>query len=108
MTVKLTGLNINHGADFERGFTILAFGDVEVPAMDMTLRGCALSKMGAKLVALPPKSPGRRPGDPDAIHWDAHGAFAKLVCEAMITGYKALGGKMPAELEKREARRACD
>lgn len=101
--VKLLGINIQRDPKWDRNFCIIAFGDVGVEPLSMTLRGCALARHGSDLVALPPKVPGARPGDLGGIQWDTRGEFAKAVCERLVEGYQALGGEMPPAPTKKQS-----
>lgn len=100
--VKLLGINIQRDPKWDRNFSIMAFGDVGVEPLSMTLRGCALARLNGQLVAMPPKVPGAKPGDLGGIGWDCKGQFAQAVCERLIAGYKSLGGEMPPEPTKKQ------
>lgn len=101
--IKLLGINIQREPQFDRNFAIMAFGDIGVDAMAMTLRGCALARLNGQIVAMPPKVPGAKPGDLAAIQWDSRGEFARAVCDRMIAGYMALGGIMPPDPTKKQS-----
>ncbi|MFC3164134.1 hypothetical protein [Ciceribacter thiooxidans] len=100
--IKLLGVNIQRAPAWDRSFAIMAFGDVAIEPMAMTLRGCALVRLNGNIVALPPKVPGAKPGDLGAIQWDARSEFAQAVRDKMLAGYEALGGQMPPDPTKKQ------
>ncbi|CCM76263.1 hypothetical protein [Rhizobium mesoamericanum] len=97
MKIELLGINIQRNPDWDRSFTIMGFGDVTIPDLEITLRGCALARKNGQVHALPPKVAGAHPGDLGAIQWKSTGAFARQVCEIILDGYERMGGEMPPE-----------
>lgn len=95
--LDLLGINIRRNPEWDRPFCIMGFGDIGLPELDTTLRGCALARSNGKIIALPPKVPGAHPGDLGAISWNAHGPFAAAVCSVILDGYVKMGGEMPSE-----------
>lgn len=98
MKIELLGINVQRNPGWDRHFTIMGFGDIGLPEMQTTLRGCALARKGGQIIALPPKVPGARPGDLGGIQWDINGTFATAVCDTILAGYEKMGGQMPPAL----------
>lgn len=97
MKIELLGINVQRNPALEKTFVILGFGDIGLPEIETTLRGCALAWSYGKLIALPPKIPGTHPGDLGAMSWNPSGKFAERVRDKLLEGYRALGGTMPPE-----------
>lgn len=97
MKIELLGINVQRNPAWEKTFAILGFGDIGLPEIETTLRGCALAWSYGKLIALPPKIPGAHPGDLGAMSWNPSGKFAERVRDKLVEGYRALGGAMPPE-----------
>lgn len=95
--IKLLGVNIQRVPQWDRHFAIMAFGDVAIEPMAMTLRGCALARLSGNIIAMPPKVPGAKLGDLGAIQWDVKSEFAQAVRDKMLAGHEALGGQMPPD-----------
>ncbi len=97
MKIELLGINIRRNHDWGKTFCIMGFGDIGLPEIETTLRGCALALSYGKIIALPPKVPGAHPGDLGAVSWSPSGRFAERVRDAILEGYRKMGGEMPPE-----------
>lgn len=95
MKIRLLGINMQRAPNWDRHFSIMGFADIALPDIETTLRGCALARLGGKIVAMPPKVPGAKHGDLDAISWNVRGDFAQKVCDVIVEGYQKMGGEMP-------------
>ncbi|MBB6299412.1 hypothetical protein [Rhizobium leucaenae] len=102
MKIELVGINLRPNPDWAKTFAILGFGDIRLPEIETTMRGCALAWSYSKLIALPPKVPGAHPGDLSAIGWNPSGKFAERVRDAILEGYQKMGGEMPPEPTAKE------
>lgn len=93
--IDVLGITTRREIDWDRTFCIMGFGDVALPQMEITLRGCALARSSGRIIALPPKIPGTHPNDLGAIQWNASGGFALRVKDALLAAYQKMGGEMP-------------
>lgn len=93
--IDVLGITTRREIDWDRTFCIMGFGDVALPQMEITLRGCALARSSGRIIALPPKLPGAHPSDLGAIQWNAHGKFGTRVRDALLDAYRRMGGEMP-------------
>lgn len=87
---------------WDRHFAILAYGDIALPEIQTTLRGCALAKNGKDFVALPPKASNQK--DAAAVQWNIRGKFAFAVRDGLMDAYKRMGGVLPGEEQPIERR----
>lgn len=92
---EVTGVNLTSRPNFDLPLTIVAFCDVRLDGLSTTLYGVALAVKGGKWIALPPKLPGTRPTDANAIQWNLSGPFPQLITDAMVERYAAFGGRIP-------------
>lgn len=88
-------MNLTSKPKFDLPLTIVAFCDVRLDGMSTTLYGVALAWKNGRFVAMPPKLPGVRPGDANALQWNFSGPFPRLICDAMVDRYVAFGGLIP-------------
>lgn len=103
--IQVLGITTRRNIEFERSFCIMAFGDIMLSGLEVTLRGCALARSNGRIIALPPKIPGAKLGDLSAMQWNASGEFAQRVKEKLLEAYRKMGGEMPpATPEKAESR----
>lgn len=93
--IDVLGITTRRQIRWDSGFCIMGFGDVALPQMEITLRGCALARSSGRIIALPPKIPGTHPNDLGAIQWNASGGFALRVKDALLAAYQKMGGEMP-------------
>lgn len=97
--IDVLGITTRREIRWGSGFCIMGFGDIALPQMEITLRGCALARSSGRIIALPPKIPGTHPNDLGAIQWNASGGFALRVKDALLAAYQKMGGEMPPESE---------
>ncbi len=93
--IDVLGITTRREIRWGSGFCIMGFGDIALPQMEITLRGCALARSSGRIIALPPKIPGTHPNDLAAIQWNASGGFALRVRDALLAAYQKMGGEMP-------------
>lgn len=93
--IDVLGITTRREIEWDRDFCILGFGDIALPHLETTLRGCALIRSHGRVMALPPKVPGAKPGDLGAIQWNARGKFGTRVKDALLAAYQKMGGEMP-------------
>lgn len=93
--IDVLGITIRREIEWDRAFCIMGFGDIALPHLETTLRGCALVRSSGRIMALPPKVPGAKPGDLGAIQWNARGKFGMRVKDALLAAYQKMGGEMP-------------
>lgn len=98
--IDVLGITTRREIKWGSGFCIMGFGDVALPQMEITLRGCALARSSGRIIALPPKLPGAHPGDLGAIQWNANGKFAMRVRDALLAAYRKMGGEMPPDRDE--------
>jgi len=106
--IDVLGITTRRGIEWDRDFCIMGFGDVALPLMETTLRGCALVRSHGTIKALPPKIPGAHPSDLGAIQWNAHGKFGTRVKEALLAAYRRMGGEMPPNYDDAAQGRATN
>lgn len=92
---EVTGVNLAARPNWDLPLTIAAFCDVRLDGLSTTLYGVALAWKGGRWTALPPKLPGTRPTDANAIQWNYSGPFPQMICDAMLERYAAFGGPIP-------------
>ncbi len=110
MNIKLDGFTVSRGADFARGFTILGYGEVTIPDLGMTLRGCALAYIHGEVVALPPRLSEDGTASLRAVIWGNHAPISQAICKELVDGYYKMGGApippaTPAQTTARAAAR---
>lgn len=93
--IDVLGITIRREIEWDRAFCIMGFGDIALPHLETTLRGCALVRSSGRIMALPPKVPGAKPGDLGAIQWNARGKFGMRVKDVLLAAYQKMGGEMP-------------
>lgn len=93
--IRVLGITLQRNVAWDRGFCIMAFGDIAIAGPEVTMRGCALARSSGRIIALPPKVPGAKMGDPNAIQWNANGEFALRVRDLLLEAYRKMGGEMP-------------
>lgn len=93
--IEVLGITLRRNVEWDRQFCIIAFGDIALPELGMTLRGCALARNTGRIVALPPKVPSARPDATGGIQWAVNGEFAHAVRDKLLGAYRAMGGEMP-------------
>ncbi len=106
--IDVLGITTRRQIRWDSGFCIMGFGDVALPQLETTLRGCALARSSGRIVALPPKLPGAHPGELGAIQWNAHGKFAVRVKDALLEAYRRMGGEMPPDHDDAAQERATN
>lgn len=97
--IDVRGIIALRDIDWNRHKAMMGFGDIVLPELEITLRGCALMRSGGQIIALPPKVPGAKPSDLGAIQWRPSGKFAMRVRDALLAAYKKMDGEMPPESE---------
>ncbi|GEC30677.1 hypothetical protein [Sinorhizobium fredii] len=96
MKIEVHAINVLRNVSWDRHFAILAFGDIALPEIQTTIRGCALAKNGKDFIALPPKTTNSK--DTAAVQWNIRGDFAWAVRDALMDAYKRMGGEEPPPL----------
>ena len=97
--IDVLGITTRREIDWDRNVAMMGFGDITLPQLETTLRGCALIRSHGTILALPPKVPGAHPNDLGAIQWNARGKFGTRVKDALLAAYQKMGGEMPPESE---------
>lgn len=100
IAIEVLGINIKRNPDWSRPTCIFAFGDIGLPDLQTTLRGCALAKSNGRVIVMPPKLAGAHPGDLAAVQWNTSSPFAAAVKDKLMTAYEAMGGIIPAAKQK--------
>lgn len=100
------GISLRRNPVWDREFALMGFGDIGIPAMNMTLRGCALMWRRGRVVAFPPKVPGSKPGELGAIDWAPNKPFAERVALALYDAYRKMGGEAPPAPTEAQTRAA--
>lgn len=106
--IDVLGITTRREIQWDRSFCIMGFGDIALPQMEITLRGCALARSSGRIIALPPKLPSAHPGDLGAIQWNANGKFAARVRDALLAAYRKMGGEMPPDHDDGSQARATN
>lgn len=106
--IDVLGITTRREIRWGSGFCIMGFGDIALPQMEITLRGCALARSSGRIIALPPKLPGAHPGDLGAIQWNANGQFGMRVRDALLAAYQKMGGEMPPDHDDAAQERATN
>lgn len=106
--IDVLGITTRREIDWDRTFCIMGFGDVALPQLETTLRGCALVRSAGTILALPPKVPGAHPNDLGAIQWNARGKFGTRVKDALLAAYRKMGGEMPPNHDDAAQERATN
>lgn len=96
-TIEVLGINIKRNPDWGRPTCIFAFGDIGLPELQTTFRGCALAKSNGRIIVMPPKLAGAHPGDLAAVQWNTSSPFAMAVKEKLMVAYAAMGGAVPSD-----------
>jgi hypothetical protein len=94
--IQVLGINIQRGFQPSRSFSIAAFGDIAMDELELTMRGCALAYKHGEFIALPPKIPGQKSTDLNALQWAIHGDFAISVRDKLLAAYESFGGEVPS------------
>lgn len=97
--IEILGINMTRRPNWDRPTCIFAFGDVALPDLQTTLRGCALAKSHGRIVAMPPKLAGAHPGDLAAVQWSQSSPFAVAVKDKLMAAFTAMGGTVPETKE---------
>lgn len=100
--IEVLGVNTRVKVEWDRHFCIMGFGDIHLPDLEVTLRGCALARVNGKIIAMPPKVPGVHPGDIGGIKWNSAAPFATMVKDKLLAAYRKLGGEMPPAPVRRD------
>ena len=95
--IKITGLNLYSG---EAPGTIkpLAFADVAMPDLGMTLEGVMLGVSAGKVIARPPAAKLTARPERHAISWGYSSPIADAMRDAILPAFLAIGGELPAKL----------
>ena len=95
--IKITALNWDSG---KASGTIkpLAFADVAMPDMGLTMEGVMLGVSAGKVIARPPAAKLTARPERHAISWGYSSPIGDAMRDAILPAFLALGGELPAKL----------
>lgn len=94
-SIEVTGINIAPKPDFSKKYTVVAFGDINLPELGLRLYGVALGRAERQWVAMAPKARGANPRDKGLVSWNWHSSFAQAVRDKLIAAYERMEGPLP-------------
>ncbi len=95
--IKITGLNLHFG---KTSGTVkpLAFADVAMPDLGLTIEGVMLGACDGKVVARPPSAKLTARPERHAVSWGYTSPIGDALRDAILPVFLALGGELPAKL----------
>ncbi len=97
--IKIRGMALAYNGSNTRKYKPLAYAEVFIPALDLTIRGVGLAWSPERgFVALAPITNKSAP----TVQWYQTGEFARALTKEMLLMFERMGGEMPEEKPKRQ------